>query len=228
MKKDILLLHGAVGSSSQFQPLAEELVDTFNVHSPDLPGHGGSMMPDRFSISVFAEFVEQYCASRGMANLPVFGYSMGGYIAMFLARQKQDRFSRIITLATKFHWDGATAAKEIKMLQPELIEQKVPQFASTLQQRHAPNDWADVLRRTGSMLSEMGSQNPLSVKDYTHIKTPSLVMIGDRDKMVTLAETIEVYQALPDAQLAILPGTPHPIEGVDPRLLSMHIKRFLE
>ena len=67
MKKDILLLHGAVGSSSQFHSLAEELLDTFNVHSPDLPGHGGSMMPDRFSISVFAEFVEQYCVSRGMA-----------------------------------------------------------------------------------------------------------------------------------------------------------------
>ena len=52
-------------------------------------------------------------------------------------------------------------------------------------------------------------------------------MLGDRDKMVTLDETVEVYKNLPQAQLAILPNTPHPIEKVNTDRLASEIKSFL-
>ena len=45
--------------------------------------------------------------------------------------------------------------------------------------------------------------------------------------MVTREETIAVFEQLPNAQLAILPGTPHPIEQVDNDLLAFHIRRFM-
>jgi hypothetical protein len=51
-------------------------------------------------------------------------------------------------------------------------------------------------------------------------------MLGDRDKMVSLEETMAVYQGLPNAQFAILPQTAHPIEATDMELLSFMLIRF--
>jgi pimeloyl-ACP methyl ester carboxylesterase len=114
------------------------------------------------------------------------------------------------------------------MLQPEVIEQKVPAFAQQLADRHHPQPWKTVLNKTAEMLQHMGEINPLHPGDFADIKTHSLVMLGDRDKMVGREETIEVYQQLPNAQLAILPGTPHPIEQADPSMIAYHIVRFIQ
>jgi len=227
MKKALLLLHGAVGSAEQLKPLQHQLEERYQVHNLNFPGHGGTEMPDAFSIPSFSDFVSRYCKKEGLNEVSVFGYSMGGYVALYLAKEQPRLVSRIVTLATKFHWDETTAAREIKMLIPELILQKVPQFAKTLEGRHAPNNWKTVLQQTAVMLAGMGAYNPLLPGDYTGINNPVLLMLGDRDKMVSLEETREVYQKLPDAQLAVLPGTPHPVESVDFALLRFYIERFV-
>jgi len=51
-------------------------------------------------------------------------------------------------------------------------------------------------------------------------------MLGDRDKMVSQEETARIQKSIPNAQLAILPGTPHPIEQVDISLLTGHLRHF--
>ena len=70
------------------------------------------------------------------------------------------------------------------------------------------------------LLPDLENNNELKPADYVSILTPCLLMLGDRDKMVTLEETVNVYKQLPDASLAILPRTPHPIEKVDLRMIS--------
>jgi pimeloyl-ACP methyl ester carboxylesterase len=115
----------------------------------------------------------------------------------------------------------------MNMLQPEVIEQKVPRFAETLQRRHAPGDWKQVMERTSVMLGALGENNALQIDAYTTVSTPTLIMLGDRDKMVSLEETLAVYKQLPQAQLAVLPGTPHPIEQVSAEMLASMITRFL-
>src|SRR5690606_18241374 len=105
--------------------------------------------------------------------------------------------------------------KEMKMLDAEKIEAKLPAFARALKERHSPNDWKEVLSRTAAMLENMGRKNPLSPDDYKSIPTSCLIMIGDRDKMVTLEETVDVFKTLPQAQMAVLPNTHHPLEQVN-------------
>lgn len=225
--KHVLLLHGAIGSAAQLEPLKENLNGSFHLHLLNFPGHGGSSMPLQFSISFFADYVQQYCVAHQLTRVSIFGYSMGGYVGLYLARQNPGLVEKLVTLATKFHWDEAIAAREVKMLQPEVIEQKLPQFAATLQQRHAPNDWKQVLQMTGNMLRELGSANALQREGYAAISTPALIMLGDRDKMVGMEETIAVYRQLPQAQLAFLPATPHPIEQVDTSLVGRLVQGFL-
>lgn len=223
-KSSLLILHGAIGASSQLKAIAEKLSVHYEVHLFEFPGHGGKELPDKpFSIQLFSAAVLNYIQENNLQQLTIFGYSMGGYVAMYLAKYNPEFINRIITLGTKFHWDEATANKEIKMLDAAAIAAKVPAFATTLEKMHAPNDWKDVLQRTADMLVEMGRDNPLKPEDYKEIKIPSLIMLGDRDKMVTLEETVTIYKTLPDAQMAMLPGTPHPVEQVDPGLVSYFI-----
>jgi pimeloyl-ACP methyl ester carboxylesterase len=224
MKPSLLFLHGAIGASRQLQPLAQQLAAHYDVHLMDFPGHGGAPLPEQpFSIPLFAEATLQYIRQHQLQELTIFGYSMGGYVALYLARQYPGVISRVITLGTKFRWDEETAAREIKMLDADTIARKVPAFADNLASLHAPNDWKTVLRNTAEMLLAMGQDNPLKPAGYKEITTPSLIMLGDRDKMVTIEETITAYKNLAAAQMAILPGTPHPIEQVNTALLSFFL-----
>lgn len=224
----LLLLHGAVGAKQQLEPLANTLNDTFTVHLLNFSGHGGHSMPDSdFSIALFGQDVLSYMQENNIEQADFFGYSMGGYVAMFIAKHHAEKVNRIVTLATKFYWDEAVAAKEIKMLDATAIQQKVPAFAEQLRNRHLPNNWVDVLEKTIVLLRSLGSGDVLKTDDYPAINTACLILLGDRDKMVTLDETVAVYKQLPNAQLCVLPNTPHPLEQVNVELLSFFIKRHL-
>ena len=223
----LLLLHGAMGSSTQLQSLQAALKDHYHVHLFDFPGHGGTELPEAFSIKLFADAVVEFLNSKHLIKVSLFGYSMGGYVAMYLAKHHPSLVDRVITLATKFEWNETIVEKELKMLQADVIEQKLASFAETLKQRHTPQDWKQLMQKTAAMLTGLGKNNTLKISDYAGISTPCLVMIGDRDKMVSLEETIAVHSHLADSQLAVLPATPHPIEQVNTEMLAAHIHRFL-
>lgn len=224
----IILLHGALGSKDQLQPLAKELDHSFQVHRFNFSGHGGRPFPGiAFSIPLFAEQIAEYMKETNIEQANIFGYSMGGYAALHLAKHYPHKINRLVTLATKFHWDNQTAAREVKMLDAKTIQEKVPAFAAQLQQRHAPNDWVALLNKTKELLTGLGQQNALQVNDYTYITTPSLILLGDRDKMVTIEETVAVYKQLPGAQFGVLPGTPHAFEQVNVSFLADMITRFI-
>src|SRR5215213_4562309 len=125
----LLFLHGAIGGSDQLMPLSKALSADFSVHNLDFPGHAGKAMPAAFSIPLFSTYVKDYCDQHALKQVSVFGYSMGGYVGMYLAKQHPALVRKLATLATKFHWNEETAAREIKMLQPAVIEQKLPLFA---------------------------------------------------------------------------------------------------
>ena len=222
--KTILLLHGAIGSKGQLISLEKSLQPFFQVHTLNFPGHGGEPLPNSYSMPIFAESVKKYIDQHKLYEPIIFGYSMGGYVALYGAKRHSFRAEKIITLATKFEWNETIAAKESKMLNPEVIEEKLPRFALTLQERHAPENWKEVLHKTSGLLSQLGSMAYL--QDVSDLQTPTLIILGDRDKMVSLEETVAIYKKLPVASLTVLPNTAHPIEEVDTDMLAFHIKRF--
>ncbi|NML19928.1 alpha/beta hydrolase [Pseudoflavitalea sp. G-6-1-2] len=214
----IVLLHGAVGAASQLKPLADALGKDYKVHYFNLKGHGGEPMPDEpFSIEMFAQQVLDYFEQHQLQSPIVFGYSLGGYVGMYIARHYPGKISRLITLATKYEWSPEIAAKEGKNFDAEKIEAKVPAFAAQLAKLHAPGDWKLTLKKVAELLHALGNRNALGMEDYPQINIPVLVMVGDRDRMVSIEETVGVYRALPaaTASLCILPGTPHPLEQVN-------------
>ena len=226
-KDHLLLLHGAIGAADQLKPLAAELGKDFTIHTLDFSGHGGKPFPDGpYAISLFAEDVLAYIDSLGLDKMAIFGYSMGGYVGMWLALHHPVRVHKLVTLATKFHWDPDIARRETQMINPQKILEKVPAFARALEQRHQPNSWKIVLERTAAMLTDLGERPPLSPGACKTITVPTLLLLGDSDKMVSLEETQAVYESIPGARLEILPGTPHPIEQVDVIMLGDRLRYF--
>jgi pimeloyl-ACP methyl ester carboxylesterase len=224
----IILLHGAAGAMDQLAELEKNLADSLLVHRFNFSGHGGLPFSNEpFSIPSFAEEVIRFLDKKEIESAHIFGYSMGGYVAMYLAKFHPHRVNKIITLATKFNWNENIASKEVKMLDPEVIEKKVPAFAAVLQKRHAPNNWKTVLEKTSALLIEMGKDNPLKPVDYKNIRHQTLILLGDLDKMVTTEETREVYQLMPHAKMAILADTPHPVEMVNTAKLVSEIRAFI-
>ncbi len=224
---NLLLLHGAIGSIDQFNSLSKELSLEFLTYTFNFPGHGGEPIPQSgFSIQLFAEATIAFMDKNKLEKVSIFGYSMGGYVALYLAKYFPERIEKVITLATKFHWDELTAQKEVRMLDADKIEAKIPAFATELQKRHSPVNWRSVLNETSEMLLKMGNDNPLKPEDYSKIKTPALILLGDNDKMVTLEETIAVNELLPNSRLEILANTSHPLEQVDAEMLATYIRDF--
>jgi pimeloyl-ACP methyl ester carboxylesterase len=76
-------------------------------------------------------------------------------------------------------------------------------------------------------MTGLGAHNVLQPEDYSSITTPCLILLGDRDKMVTMEETIAIYKLLPSGKLGILPGTPHPLEQVNVDLLTHFMNDFI-
>lgn len=136
----LILLHGAIGAASQFEPLKKQLGSEYDVHAINFSGHGRETIdPGSFSIKHFAQQAASFIHSLNTQQpINIFGYSMGGYVAMYMARHLNVNIGKIMTLGTKFHWDEAVAAKEINMLQPDVIEQKIPAFAQQFNERHHP------------------------------------------------------------------------------------------
>lgn len=225
---DLLLLHGAIGASSQLLGLQEPLSGFGRVSSVEFSGHG-LLSADScdFSIERFAFDVVKYMDDHSIQTANFFGYSMGGYVGLYLAVHYPERVNKICTLATKLAWDTETAAREAKMLDPEKILQKVPHFADQLIARHSAENWQAVMTKTAAMMLEMGQHNPINTDHYRSIPHQVLLMLGDRDKMVTLDETVNVFTALTDARLAVLPATGHPIEQMPLQVISLILQQFL-
>jgi len=225
--QNLLILHGALGAKSQFKGWVVHLKDHFTLHLLDFEGHGSRPMPDRpFRIPHFAENVAAYLSEKRLTGMDIFGYSMGGAVALYLAKTQPELVGRIFTFATKFDWNPRTAAHETKFLDQEKILKKVPDFAKMLETRHFAADWREVLARSSDMMVDLGRENALKETDLQSITHTIRMGIGDRDEMVTLEDTISTYRKFSEAQLFVMPDTPHPLEKIDIKRIARQIREF--
>ncbi|MCB0662745.1 MAG: alpha/beta hydrolase [Saprospiraceae bacterium] len=220
-----LLLHGALGTSKQFERLIQQLGPDGRVDAINFSGHGGKVSSGQFSMEVFMEDLLNYLDENKVDKVDVFGYSMGGYVALYTALRHPDRIGRIVTLGTKFDWTPESAAKETRMLNPDKIEEKVPAFAAKLQKDHAPLDWKVVLQQTSAMMLELGNGNGLSWDVLPNIHHEVHICLGDHDNMVSQEESEKAAGLLPNGTFTLLEGVPHPIEKVDVKVLVDIVNR---
>ncbi|MDH4471434.1 MAG: alpha/beta hydrolase [Fluviicola sp.] len=225
--KQLLVLHGALGAQQQFEELKNLIGNAFTVHTLNFEGHGGRASNEPFSMDLFVQNVRDYLRENNLSSCAVFGYSMGGYVALKLAAQFPGTITEIVTLGTKFGWSPEIALKETAMLNPEKIEEKVPKFAAALAQLHAPLDWKEVMHKTAKLMRELGDQPALTTADFQAIDIPVTLLLGSEDVMVTVEETMVVQHQLPHARFEQVEGWQHPIERVNKEELAKKLTAIL-
>ena len=224
---NIILLHGALGTKRQFVQLAELLSNQFNVYTLNFEGHGDRASTSKFSIELFTNNTIKFIQESNIQKTNIFGYSMGGYVGLNLAKQYPEYVDKIVTLGTKFNWSKEAAEAEVKMLNPIIIEQKIPKFAEALKQLHSPNDWKEVLTKTAELMLNLSTGNKLNSNDFHQIKHEILIGIGSLDKMVSIEESKNAVSHLTNSQLKIIDGFYHPIEKNDSKQLAVIIEEFI-
>jgi pimeloyl-ACP methyl ester carboxylesterase len=227
MKRDLIMLHGALSDRSQFDAFEKHLNDSFKCHALTLPGHGENA--DRegvFSMTLFSDFVIQYIRDHHLNSPLIFGYSMGGYVGLKLAGDEAGLISGLITMATKLDWNTETASKEVSQLQPSKMVEKIPAFVETLKVLHGPGNWEQVVMKTAALMGDLGKQ-PLREEDFSKISCHVLNMVGDSDRMVDALYSEQVTSLIPCGRFRLLENTPHPFEKADLLLLTAILKEFV-
>ncbi|TXD71447.1 alpha/beta hydrolase [Aequorivita antarctica] len=212
VKNPILLLHGALGSKEQLVPLQERLSSEREVIIMNFEGHGKSKSETNFSIELFTQNVVDFLKEKKISKVDIFGYSMGGYVALNLTLKHPNLVEKIMTLGTKFDWTPTFAEKEVKMLNPDTIQMKVPVFAERLKQLHGTENWKNVVLKTAQMMRDLGENPIFKEEDFQKINTPTLICLGELDTMSTQVESKNVSNWLQNGQFLEIKNLKHPIE----------------
>lgn len=226
--KKLLLLHGALSTQRQFDSFLPLLQPQFDTHTLTFRGHGenhtalGSSFFDDY-----AQDILHYLNIHNIEKVSLFGYSMGGYAAIYFAVNYPERAERIMTLNTKFDWNPEQVGQETALLNADKIAEKVPAYAKSLMALHGNEHWKTVLRNTTSMMEQLAQQPLLTADKLATIKHPILIGVGDRDTTASVAENLATQQQLPNAGLLVLPHTPHPFDKVNHKALALHIGNFM-
>lgn len=226
--ESIILLHGAIGAKSQFVTLINELKKKFEVHLLDFSGHGTADMVSDFSIQLFSNDLLNYINHFPNKKFHVFGYSMGGYVALYTELQYPGTLFSVYTYGTKFKWDKEIAEKESKMLNADKIAEKLPAFANELALRHGEENWKSVLDKTAQMMLKMGEDSPIKDEDFSKINIPVIISWGDADKMVSKEESVNVKNQLSNGFFKTYTNWPHLIEKINFKALANDIERFIK
>jgi pimeloyl-ACP methyl ester carboxylesterase len=220
----LLLLHGALGDRTTLDPLRTHL-DRSSV-AIDFEGHGalapaaGPLRLDRF-----AEQTVTWLTEHGPAD--IFGYSMGGYVALVAAARAPALVRSVFTLGTRLEWSPEVAAAAITQLDPEMMRAKVPAYAAQLAARHGEAHWESVVRGTADALVALGAHPLLDADTLAAIRCPVRITLGDRDPTVPLEELRGLMARVPTASAQLFPDTPHPLERAPLPALTASIAAFV-
>lgn len=215
----LLLMHGGLSDARAFAPNAPELARSFHVYLPERRGHGHTPDVDGpISYAGMADdtiaFLEQVVG--GPAHLV--GHSDGANVAMLAAMRRPDLVRRLVLISGNFHHDG---------LVPGGIE--IEQVAGFLEDGYAQlsPDGREHFPVFVAKIARMVAEEPtLSPSDLARVRSRTLVMAGD-DDAIKLSHTCALYENIPDAELAIVPGTSHTLTMEKPALVNRLILDFL-
>ncbi|WP_214409171.1 alpha/beta fold hydrolase [Sphaerisporangium fuscum] len=220
----LVLLHGGFSDSRDFTLSLAALAGDFTLLMPDRRGHGRTPdVPGPITLDVMAEDTIAFLgfAAERTGRAPhLAGYSIGGTIALLAAMRRPDLVRGLVLISTGFRdegWIFAPSGDATGM--PERI---VAAYAEV-----SPDGRDHFPIVVGKIMDGIAA-GPLAVGEDELAKIPSrtLVMAAD-DDIIHLEHTLALYRAIPDSELAVIPGTSHVLLQEKPELCARTVRAFL-
>ena len=208
-------------SGSLLKNLAPHFDKNYRVAAFDRRGHGRTADTDApFHYEEMADETIAFLEHLGGKHFVV-GHSDGGNVALIVAMRRPDLLERVVLVGANFHFDGLRPMPMFH-LEGERFEEWATKYGelSPSGKEHA----RDVITKTLHMFD---TEPAFSVDDLAKISVPMLVMAGD-DDLMALSHTTSMYEAVPGAQLAIVPGTSHAVLKEKTKLSAKLIRNFFE
>jgi methylmalonyl-CoA epimerase len=225
----LLLLHGAAGSTAlETTPLMRKLEATFRVLAVDFTGHGQSSMPDdpEFTADLFADNARAALDHFGVEAADVFGFSMGGNMALQTARRHPDRVRRLAVHGANVAWNDDLVDAMVSRLNADVIASRQPATARRLAAAHS--DWKQLFAATQDFVEQLPALTQEMLDASAALDHPVLVSAVDEDDLFPLETPLTLHRQLPNARLAILPGRRHALPDAPLSHLADLLREFFE
>lgn len=213
----LLQIHGNGGSIAAMGNQIQFFAPHYKVIAADSRGHGKSEMgPGRLTYDQQAEDLNALLDRLQVKSVNVLGWSDGGIIGLLLAIHHPDKVAKLAIMGANLNPEGAY---------PWALEW-VAKMNGTVDEKIAAGDksqpWAVIKQQLGLL----GTQPQIPVGDLAKITAPVLVMAGDKD-VIRGEHTLQIFEHLAKAHLAIFPGSTHMIPWTNPALFNSTVANFL-
>lgn len=224
----VLILPGMLGTiESECSHLIEPIAALgYTVIAADLPGHGPSEMTKSLTMRVLIEEIDKLLQHLNAEPAVILGYSLGGYAGLQYAIKNQSRILGVFMHGTKFYWSGAEAEEMAAELDMAWLAENKPERLAKLQALHTTEKLEAMLPWLNKMLVNLPDVG-LTEMDLEEAKLPIVVSVGDRDELVPVSEAVDLYRALPRAQLAVFADTNHPLAALRDHVFLPVFRDFL-
>jgi pimeloyl-ACP methyl ester carboxylesterase len=226
----VVFLHHLTAGLDDWDPsVVDGIAESHHVIAFDNRGVGRSEGQTPDDVHAMAHDAEAFVDALGLKKVDLFGYSLGGFIAQVIAKERPTLVRKII-LAGTGPAGGAGIAKIGEVLQtamqrsaaekkhpkaflfftPSVFSQKsAGEFLTRLSERSADKDAAvsnETIQAQAVAITKWGTS---PANDLKAITQPVLVANGDDDTMFPTVNSFELYQKLPNATLSIFPDASH-------------------
>ena len=237
----LVVLHGFLSDSRCWLPQLAGMSDSFTVIAWDAPGAGGSSdPPGEFATTDYARCLAGLLDAIGVERSHVVGLSWGGILAQEFYRQHPERVCSLVLADTYAGWRGslpeavwrerlATCLTDSKGPADELVTKFVPGALSDNAPPEVREQFAAIMREfhpVGFRLMSLSSAEMDTRDLLPTIRVPTLLLWGQDDRRSPLHVANQFYTAIPDAELAIIPGAGHLSNMEQPETFNLHLRRF--
>lgn len=221
----LLLLHGVGGFIESFYKIIPSLSKKYKVIAMDSRGHGRSSdTTESITYEKMALDVVSLLNHLNIKKTNVLGWSDGAITAIHLSIYSPERINSIISVGVNTQVNGlkTDAIKYFTEVTP-----KSWNALSRLSYKYfAPNPeyWEKLVYKLKVMLLTLPNY---SDKELQNIKTPILLIIGDKDELISLEHTAEISELIPSSKLFIFKNATHNIPLENPKEIVSAINTFI-
>jgi len=217
----LVLTHGGLVDARWFAPNLDALSENFHVYTPERRGHGHTAdVEGPITYQLMADDTIAFLDAVIGGPADLVGHSDGAFVAMLVAMQRPELVRRLVMISGGFDKSGEAAPNA------EFDVDEVVQFLGGAYGEVSPDGeehFPVVVAKVGEL---MKNEPRMDVSELSRVPHRSLVMFSD-DDLMTLSHAVEMFEALPDAELAVVPGTSHFLTQEKPHLVNALLLDFL-
>jgi pimeloyl-ACP methyl ester carboxylesterase len=203
----LILLHGFSGTGAKWDPFFEGLSTKFRLIVPDLRGHGRSLNPSgHFTHKELAQDVFNLLDQLGIDSFSAIGTSMGAMTLLHAVTLQRERINAMVLVGGSSYLPES-ARVLYRRSSPDSIP---PERLKVMASRHSGGE-EQVLKLMRQFFSYKDSYDDVNfTKPYlASIKTSTLIVQGDRDQFFPVSIALEMYNAIPNSYLWVVPNSGH-------------------